>query len=69
MKKNFFAVMAASVALSVGLQSANAGLIGMPLNLKAAIQISAVESPVAACQFYTDDVLTEMLSAKSCWRA
>jgi hypothetical protein len=69
MKSNLIALMAASVALCIGFSSANANLIGMPLNLKAAIQIGAVEAPDAACQFYTDDVLTGMVSVKGCWRA
>jgi hypothetical protein len=69
MKKNLFALIAASAALCIDFQSANASLIGMPLNLKAAIQISDVDAPSTACQFYTDDVLTGTLSVKGCWRA
>jgi len=56
-------------ALCIGFQSANASLLGMPLNLKAAIRFSIVDAPVAACQFYTNDVLTGMLSVKGCWCA
>lgn len=68
MKKILFALIAASAALCIDFQSANASLIGMPLNLKAAIQISDVDAPSMACQFYTDDVLTGTLSVSGCWR-
>ena len=69
MKKTLFALMGTAGALCIGFQSANASLIGMPLNLKAAIQISDVATPSTVCQFYTDDVLTGTLTIKACWRA
>jgi hypothetical protein len=68
MKKNLFAMMTASVALCIGFQSANANLLGMPLNLRIATQFSVVDAPAAACQFYSDAVLTGGLSVKGCLR-
>jgi hypothetical protein len=68
MKKNLFTLMAASAALCIGFQSSNASLLGMPLNLRVAIQFTDVDAPATTCQFYTDDVLTGSSLAKSCWR-
>jgi len=64
MKKKISIVVAAIGALGVGLHSASASLLGMPLNLKVAIELRDVEAP--ACQFYTDDVFTGPLLIKSC---
>jgi hypothetical protein len=59
---------------AVGLQSADASLLGMPLNLKASIGqagfYGSASPAILQCQschfFYTDDVLTGMLPADSC---
>ncbi len=40
----------------MGLHPAGASLIGMPLNLKVALELHEVGVPAPACQFYTDDV-------------
>jgi hypothetical protein len=61
MKKNIAIVMTTIAALCTGLLSASASLLGMPLNLKVAIELRNVYSPAPACQFYTDDVLTRPL--------
>jgi hypothetical protein len=54
----------AVVALCMGLHSASASLIGMPLNLKAAIEPRDADGQ--ACQFYTDDVFAGPLLIKGC---
>lgn len=64
MKKNISIVAAAIAVLGMGLHSASANLLGMPLNLKAAIELRDVEAP--ACQFYTDDVFAGPLLVKRC---
>jgi hypothetical protein len=56
MKKNISIVTAAIAALSFGLHPASASLLGMPLNLKVAVEFRDVDAPAPACQFYTDDV-------------
>jgi hypothetical protein len=66
MKKNISIVTAAIAALCMGLHPASAGLLGMPLNLKVAIELRDVGAQVPACQFYTDDVFTGPLLVKSC---
>jgi|HubBroStandDraft_2_1064218.scaffolds.fasta_scaffold218685_2 hypothetical protein len=58
MKKNISIVTAAIAALSMGLHPASASLLGMPLNLKAAIELRAVDAPAPAWQFYPDGVFT-----------
>jgi len=65
MKKNISILTAVALALCFAFQSASAGLLGMPLNLKAAIELADVDAP-ASCQFYTDDVLTGPIFVKSC---
>ena len=65
MKKYISTLAAVALALCFGLHSASAGLLGMPLNLKAVIELADVEAP-ASCQFYTDDVLTGPIFVKSC---
>jgi hypothetical protein len=64
MKKNISIVAGAIAALSMGLHPASASLLGMPLNLKAAMELRGVAAP--ACQFYTDDVFTGPLPVKLC---
>ena len=66
MKKNISTMMAAIAALCIGLQPAGAGLLGMPLNLKVAIELREIVAPAPACQFYTDDVLTGPLIVREC---
>jgi hypothetical protein len=58
MKKNISMIMLASAALCVGLHPANANLLGMPINLKVAIERSDVRVLTPARQFYTDHVLS-----------
>jgi hypothetical protein len=64
MKKNISIVAVALAALCSGLHPVSASLIGMPLNLKVAIELRDVAVP--ACQFYTDDVFTGPLLVKGC---
>jgi len=64
MKKNLSIVAAAIAALCMALHPASASLLGMPLNLKAAIELRGAAAP--ACQPYTDDVLTGPLLIKLC---
>jgi hypothetical protein len=69
--KKISTIAAALVLLGIGFQSANAGLLGMPLNLKAAIgQVDGSASSGIFQQqfqfFYTDDVLTGPLLVSSC---
>jgi hypothetical protein len=64
MKKNISIVTAAIAALCMGLHPASASLLGMPLNLKIAIEFRDVET--LACQFYTDDVFAGPLLVKGC---
>jgi len=69
MKTKISAWVAAAAALCIGVQSADANLLGMPLNLKASIEHAAVGVPSGVCQFYTDDLLTGSLLVGSCWRS
>ena len=69
MKKKSFSFMTAVAALCIGVHSASAGFVGMPLNLKAAIELTRVNAPPLSCQFYTDDVLTGPLLVKDCWQS
>ena len=64
MKKNISIVTATIAALCMGLHTASASLLGMPLNLKIAIEFRDVEA--LSCQFYTDDVFTGPLLVKGC---
>jgi hypothetical protein len=64
MKKKISVPAATVVALCAGLHSASASLIGMPLNLKAAIEPHDADG--RGCQFYTDDVFAGPLLIKSC---
>jgi hypothetical protein len=51
MKKHISIVTAAIGALCMGLHPAGASLLGMPLNLKVAIELHNVGAPAPACQF------------------
>jgi hypothetical protein len=69
--KKISTIAVALMLLGIGFQSANAGLLGMPLNLKAAIgQVdgSALSGifPQQFQFFYTDDVLTGSLLVSRC---
>lgn len=64
MKKKISIVTAMIAALGIGLHPASASLLGMPLNLKVAIEFRDVGAP--ACEFYTDDVFTGPVLVKSC---
>jgi hypothetical protein len=64
MKNKIFIPAVTVVALCVGLHSASASLIGMPLNLKAAIEPRDVDGQ--GCHFYTDDVFAGPLLIKAC---
>jgi hypothetical protein len=73
MKKISTAITALSL-LCAGLQSADAGLVGMPLNLKASVGQAGLDgsaSPAVlqypSCHFfYTDDVFTGLVLVSSC---
>jgi hypothetical protein len=70
MKKIIFSIsLATTIALCVGFHSASASLIGMPLNLKVAIQPADMRVPDMTCQFYTDELLTGPMPVKSCSRS
>ena len=66
MKKNISTLLAAVAALGVSLHPADAGLVGMPLNLRAALEFKAGDAQLAICRFYTDDVLTVPMSVQGC---
>jgi hypothetical protein len=60
-KKNISIVATAIAALCIGQQPASASLLGMPMNLKVAIELREASAPVPVCQFYTGDALTGSL--------
>lgn len=66
MKKYIFVVMTAIAVLCMGLHPASAGLLGMPLNLKAAIELRDVNAPAPAWEFHTDDVLIGPVLVRDC---
>jgi hypothetical protein len=66
MKKHISVVMTAIAALCMGLHPASAGLLGMPLNLKVAVELRHANAPAPACEFYTDDVLIGPVLVKDC---
>jgi hypothetical protein len=66
MKNNISTMLLASAALYIGLHPASANLLGMPLNLKVAIEHSNVRVLIPACQLYTDDVLSGPLPINEC---
>jgi hypothetical protein len=65
MKKNVSIVVTATLALCIGLQSAGASLLGMPLNLRTAIELTDAKTVAPSYRLYTD-VLTGLLLVKSC---
>jgi hypothetical protein len=70
MNKNISIVVTAIAALCIGMHPASASLLGMPMNLKVAIELREAAASVPACQFYTGDVLTgplllELLTSSS----
>jgi hypothetical protein len=65
MKKQLSTLLAATAALCIGIQSASAGLLGMPLNLKAAIVLIDADGSVPSYQHYAD-VLTGLSLVESC---
>jgi hypothetical protein len=48
----------------MSLYPANASLLGMPLNLKAALELRDAQTP--GCQFYTDDVFAGPVLIRGC---
>jgi len=68
MKNKISALVVAALALCIGIHSASASLLGMPLNLKTVIEIGNVDAPATACQFYTDEILMGPLLVKGCLR-
>jgi hypothetical protein len=69
-KKNISIVATAIAALCIGQHPASASLLGMPMNLKAAVELRQASAAVPVCQFYTGDVLSgsrlqEMLTSNS----
>jgi len=64
--KKISIVTAALTALGIGLHPAGASLLGMPLNLKVAIELRDVDAPVPPCLFYTDDVFAGPVLIRGC---
>jgi len=64
MKKKISIAVATIAVLGMGLHSASASLLGMPLNLKVVIELRDLGVP--ACQSYTDDVFAGPILIKSC---
>jgi hypothetical protein len=63
MKNIISTLVAATITVCTGMQSADASLLGMPLNLKAVAKLINLSG---TCQFYTDDVLTGPLLVSCC---
>jgi hypothetical protein len=66
MKKNISIVVTTIATLCIGLHPASASLLGMPINLKVAMELRIADAPAPVCEFYTDDVLTGPLLVKGC---
>ena len=66
MKKYISIILTTVAAISMGLDPASAGLLGMPINLKVAIELHVADAPAPACQFYTDDVLIGLVLVRGC---
>jgi hypothetical protein len=65
MMKNKISILTAVLAvLGMSLYPASASLLGMPLNLKAALELRDKQTP--ACQFYTDDVFAGPVLIRGC---
>ena len=69
MKKSISTLIAVIVALSVGINSAGASLIGMPINLKVAIELTHVDTPAPACGFYVDGIVAGLWLVNDCLRS
>ena len=70
MKKNISILATAIAALCIGQHPASASLLGMPMNLKAAVELRQASAAVPVCQFDTRDVpsgwlLQELLTSNS----
>lgn len=61
MKKNISIVATAIAALCIGQPPASASLLGMPMNLKAAVELRQASAAVPVCQLDTGDVLSSAL--------
>jgi hypothetical protein len=48
------------------LHPVSASLLGMPLNLKVAIELRDIDALAPACPFYTDDVFAGPVLIKNC---
>jgi hypothetical protein len=71
--KKTFTIGAALLLLCVGFQSANASLLGMPLNLKSSLAQANPDRPASPAifqgpffLFYAGDVLADPLLVSSC---
>jgi hypothetical protein len=67
MKKYVSTLLTVTVALCIGIHSASASLLGMPLNLRVGIELTHVDAP--ACEFYTDSVFTGPWPINDCLRS
>jgi hypothetical protein len=57
MRNIFTAVLTAAFAICFGLQAATASLLGMPLNLRSAInQVALSKASTNSCEGYTADM-------------
>jgi hypothetical protein len=63
-KKKISILTTAIAVLGMSLYPANASLLGMPLNLKAALELRDAQAP--GCQFYTDDVFAGPVLIRGC---
>jgi hypothetical protein len=63
-KKKISILTTAITVLGMSLYPANASLLGMPLNLKVALESRDAQTP--ACQFYTDDVFAGPVLIRGC---
>ncbi len=59
-------ILAAAIAVSVSQYEAKASLLGMPLNLKSALEARDARAPAQACEFYTDDVFAGPVLIRGC---
>jgi hypothetical protein len=64
MKKKISILMAVVAVLGMSLYPASANLLGMPLNLKAALELRDTQPP--AGEFYTDDVFAGPVLIRGC---
>ncbi len=60
-------ILAAAIAVVIVSQyEAKASLLGMPLNLKSALEARDARAPAQACEFYTDDVFAGPVLIRGC---